>query len=52
MVTKEFCSPSSAIAMTNLGRNIPNLILINAVRAKGYGKWAMPRGDAMPGPGR
>jgi hypothetical protein len=31
MVTKEFCSPSSAIAMTNPGCNNPNLILINVV---------------------
>jgi hypothetical protein len=32
MVTKEFCPPSFAIAMTNLGCNGPNPILINAIR--------------------
>jgi hypothetical protein len=35
-VTKEFCLPSSVIAMTNLGRSGPNPILINASRARLY----------------
>src|SRR5258708_12172918 len=36
MVTKEFCPPSAAIAMTNLGCRNPNPILINASSARLY----------------
>jgi hypothetical protein len=46
MVSKEFCPPSSAIAMTNPGRNNPNLILINVVWARRYGRRPTPIGDA------